>query len=96
MFDLIPQPVKNMIDTLFNPPLTFLNMIIEYLDDLQLIAGKGINLNNFFGFFAYLPPAMQTVVNSIIASIIFLAILHLVRAIVRMFFTVKDALFRWL
>jgi hypothetical protein len=94
-FDLIPGPVKNFFDSIFNPPTSFLQMGVDYLSNVALIAGKGISLNNYFGFFSYLPGSMQAVINSLIAAIIFLAVLQLIKAIVRMYFTVKAALFNW-
>lgn len=95
MFDLIPAPVRNFFDSIFNPPIAFLQMGVDYLGQVSLIAGRGINLNNYFGFFSYLPASLQAVVNSLLAGIIFLAVLQLIKAIVRMFFAVKAALFNW-
>lgn len=96
MFELIPQPVRNFFDSIFNPPISFLQMGNDYLSHVSLIAGKGINLNNYLGFFSYLPGSMQAVVNSLLSAIIFLAVLQLVKSIIRMFFTVKEALFKWM
>lgn len=95
MFDLIPANVKNFIDSIFAPPLTFLNMASEYLGHVGLIAGKGINLNHYLSFFSYLPGPLQAVVNSLLASILLLAILQLVKSIVKQFFTVKSAVKWW-
>jgi large-conductance mechanosensitive channel len=94
-FDLIPGPVKNFFDSIFNPPISFLQMGVDYLSNVALIAGKGISLNNYFSFFSYLPSTMQAVVNSILAAIIFLAVLQLVKSILRMYFTAKDAVKWW-
>lgn len=95
MFDLIPAAIRNFIDSIFAPPISFLQMCLDYLNSIALIAGHGINLNNYFGVFAYLPTAFQSVINSLLASIIFLAILQLVKAILRMYFTVKSGVKWW-
>jgi hypothetical protein len=95
-FDLIPVEVKNFFDSIFNPPTSFLQMGVDYFQSVTLLAGKGISLNNYFGFFSYLPGSMQAVVNSLVAAIIFLAVIQLVKAIVRMYFTVKEAIFNWM
>lgn len=94
-FDLIPNAVRNFIDSIFNPPIAFLHMGVDYLANVSLIAGKGISLNNYFGFFSYLPGPIQSVLNSLISAIIFLAIIQLVKSIVKMYFTAKDALKWW-
>jgi large-conductance mechanosensitive channel len=94
-FDLIPGPVRNLFDSIFNPPITFLQMGLDYLNNVALIAGKGISLNNYFSFFSYLPSSMQSVLNSLIAAIIFLAVLQLIKSIMKMYFTAKDALKWW-
>lgn len=94
-FDLIPGPVRNFIDSIFNPPTSFLQMGVDYLSEVSLIAGKGISLNNYFGFFSYLPAPLQSVLNSLISAIIFLVVLQLVKSIVRMYFAAKDALQWW-
>lgn len=93
--NFIPQPVKNLIDSLFNPPLEFLNMIIDYLSNVSMIAGKGINLNNYLSFMGYLPTSFQQVLSSLLASVVFIAILKNIKYIMRLYFTVKDAIFRW-
>lgn len=92
---LLPAPVRNFFDSIFAPPIRFLEMAHEYLGHVSMIAGHGINLNNYLGFFAYLPGPMQAVVNSIVAGILLLAVLQLVKAIIRMYFAVKDAVQWW-
>lgn len=95
MFDLVPNAVRNFVDAIFGPPITFLQMVIDFLNRAALIAGKGINLNNYFGFISYLPASLQAVFNSIIASIVFLAILQLIKAIMRMYGQSKSWLKWW-
>jgi len=91
----LPAPIRHFLDSIFAPPLSFLQMARDYLAEASLAAGHGINLNHYFGFFSYLPPSMQAVVNSIIAGIIVLAILWLVKSIMRMYFAVKEAVKWW-
>jgi hypothetical protein len=94
-FDLIPIMVRNFFDSIFNPPTSFLQMGVDYLSKVSLIAGKGINLNNYFGFFSYLPGPIQGVLNSLISAIIFLAVLQLIKSILKMYFTLKNAVKWW-
>lgn len=96
MYDyFLPQGLKNFIDSIFSPPLEFLKMARDYLNHVSTVAGHGINLNNYFGFFSYLPSSMQAVINSLLASIIILAILQLVKTIMRMYYAVKDGSKWW-
>lgn len=96
MYDyFLPQALKNFIDSIFSPPLSFLEMARDYLNQVSVVAGHGINLNNYFGFFSYLPSSMQAVINSLLASILILAILQIVKVIIRMYYAVKDGAQWW-
>lgn len=92
---LLPAPIRNFFDSIFAPPISFLQMASDYLSHVALVAGHGINLNNYFGFFSYLPSSWQSVVNSILAGILLLAVLQLVKAILRMYYAVKDGVKWW-
>lgn len=93
--DILPQPVKNFLDALFKPAIEFLKMCNEFLESIELVAGRGINLNQYLSFFNYLPPSWQAVLNAILASIMLLAILQLIKFIMRMYFSVKEAVKWW-
>ncbi|MEK4477814.1 hypothetical protein NSQ91_31885 [Paenibacillus sp. FSL R7-0048] len=96
MYDyFLPPALRNFIDSIFAPPLEFLRLAKTYLNQTSLVAGHGISLNKYLGFFDYLPPSMQNVMNSLLASIVLLAILQLVKAIIRMYFAFKDGAKWW-
>lgn len=95
MFDLIPAPIRNFVDAIFAPPLSFLNMMRDMLNHAGTVAGKGINLNNYFSFFAYLPAEWQNVVKSALASVVLLATLWLVRSAWEMYLKVKQSTKWW-
>lgn len=94
MTDLIPVRVKNFIDTIFQAPLSFLEMIQDMLNDVSLVVGRGINLNNYFGFFGYLPGPLQAVVQSALASVMLLAIIFLIKSLWNVYLNVKGS-FKW-
>ncbi len=91
----LPTPVRNMIDSIFEPPLAFLRMGIQYLSQVGDVAGRGISLNKYLAFFNYLPSSFQAVVNSLIASVVLLTILLIVKSIIRMYYAVKDGAQWW-
>jgi hypothetical protein len=95
MFEIVPLSVRNLFDSIFNPPISFLQMGIDSLTHVSLISGKGISLNNYLGFFSYFPASIQAVLNALISAIIFLAVLQCVKAIFRMYFLAKDGAQWW-
>lgn len=96
MYDyFLPPGIRNFIDSIFDAPLQILNQANSYLGNVGTIAGHGINLNNYFGFFSYLPTSLQSVVNSLIAGILILAILQLVKSFLRLYYAVKDGAQWW-
>jgi hypothetical protein len=93
--NILPVAIKNFIDAIFSAPITFLTMIKTYLDKVSMIAGTGINLNNYFGFFNYLPTPFVQVINSLIAAILLLVILQLIMAIMKFYGQIKTWVKWW-
>lgn len=95
MFDLVPLPVKNFIDSIFGAPLSWLKLMQDMISNAGQVVGKGINLNNYFSFFGYLPSEWQLVVKSLLASIVLLAVLFMVKAAWDMYLRVKGSAQWW-
>lgn len=95
MFNLVPQPVKNMFDSIFGAPIGWLELMRNMINNAGQVVGKGINLNNYFSFFGYLPNEWQLVVKSALASVVLLAILFLVKAAWDMYLRVKGSAQWW-
>jgi len=91
MFDIIPAPIRNFIDAIFAPALSFLELMRDMLNNAGTVVGRGINLNNYFSFFGYLPSEWRAVVSSALASVVLLAILFLVRSAWDMYLKVKQS-----
>lgn len=89
MFELLPANIRNFIDGIFAPPISFLQLMQDMLGNAGTVVGRGISLNNYFSFFGYLPPEWQNVVNSALSSVMLLAVLWLVRSIWDMYLKVK-------
>jgi hypothetical protein len=85
----------SFIDSLFNGPIQLLQSAINFLSRLANVAATGINVNNYFGWFGVLDPAFQRVINSILASLAFIAILFIVRAVYRIYLSLKAGIKWW-
>lgn len=95
MFDIVPMPVKNFIDTIFNAPLHWLNLMQQMLNNASVTAGRGINLNNYFGWFSYLPTEWRLCVQSVITSAVLIVTLVIVKAAWNMYLNVKTSAKWW-
>jgi hypothetical protein len=93
--NILPVAIRNFIDAIFSAPITFLTMVKDYLNKVSMIAGTGINLNNYFGFFNYLPAPFIPVINSLIAAILLLVILQVIMAILKMYGQIKSWVKWW-
>ncbi|NEU27714.1 hypothetical protein G3M74_16690 [Paenibacillus polymyxa] len=91
----LPTGLRNAVDSIFAPPLEFLTMARDYLNHVSQVAGHGINLNNYFVFFGYLPASMQAVVNSLLAGIVILGILQIIKVILRLYYAIKGGAQWW-
>jgi len=89
MFDILPQPIKNFIDTIFAAPLQWLQLMQQMINNASVTAGKGVDLSNYFSFFGYMPTAWQVCVSSAITSAVLLTVLMLVKAGWNMYLNVK-------
>lgn len=95
MFDLVPVPVKNFIDAIFAPPLSFVGAMSDMLENAAIIAGRGLSLGNYFSFFGYLPASFQTVIQSALASVALLGVVWLVRSLWDAYMRVKGTVKWW-
>lgn len=93
--NILPAATKNFVDSIFAPLLSFLTLMKNMLNEAGTVVGHGINLNNYFGFFAYLPNEWQMVVQSALASVTLLVILFLVRAAWDTYLKVKGSIKVW-
>ena len=87
--------LKQFIDTILQPPISFLDLAIERLQDVQLVTAQGLNIGQYFKVFGDLPSEWQMVVTSLLASTVLLGTLLMVRSIMRLYFSVKDGVKWW-
>lgn len=69
----------HFVESLFSPILQFLDLMIGKLNGIAAVSAKGIRLDNYFGVFGVLGPSWARVINSLLASLIFLFILYMIQ-----------------
>lgn len=87
--------IHGFIDKIFQPPISFLDMAIEKLREVQLVTSQGINIGQYFSVFGDLPTAWQLVISSILISTVFLGTLLMFRSIMRLYYSVKEGVKWW-
>lgn len=87
--------IHGFIDKIFKPPITFLNMAIEKLQEVQLVSSQGLNIGKYFAVFGDLPSAWQLVVSSILISTVLLGTLLIFRSVMRMYYSLKEGVKWW-
>ena len=89
------EVLKQFIDTILQPPISFLDLAIERLQGVQLVTAQGLDIGQYFRVFGDLPTEWQMVVTSLLASTVLLGTLLMVRSIMRLYFSVKDGVKWW-
>lgn len=89
------ETIRNFINTVFEPPIAFLDLAIEKIQGIRLVTAQGINIGQYFNVFGDLPTAWQLVVTSILASSVLLGTLLIFRSLMRLYFSVKEGVKWW-
>lgn len=87
--------IHSFIDKIFKPPISFLDLAIEKLNEVNLVTAQGINIGQYFAVFGDLPTAWQLVISSILISTAFLGGLLIFRSVMRMYYSVKEGVKWW-
>lgn len=87
--------IHGFIDKIFNPPISFLDMAIEKLQETNLITAQGLDIGQYFKVFGDLPGAWQLVVSSILLSTVLLGTLLIFRSVMRLYFSIKEGVKWW-
>jgi hypothetical protein len=87
--------IHGFIDKVFKPPMTFLDMAIEQLREVQLVTAQGLDIGKYFAVFGDLPTAWQLVVSSILLSTVMLGSLLIFRSVMRTYYSVKEGVKWW-
>ncbi|WP_445486481.1 hypothetical protein [Niallia sp. 03133] len=86
---------RSFLDKIFQPPITFLDLAIEKLREVQLVTAQGLNIGSYFSIFGDLPTSWQLVISSILISTGLLGTLLIFRSVMRMYYSVKEGVKWW-
>ncbi|WP_017473319.1 hypothetical protein [Amphibacillus jilinensis] len=87
--------IKNFIDSIFQPPISFLDLAIERLQSVRMVIAQGLDIGQYFRVFGDLPTEWQMVVTSILASTVLLGTLLTFRSVMRMYYAIKEGVHWW-
>lgn len=87
--------MNDFIDSFMNPPLQFMQKIVDYLSHIALVAGKGINLSDYVSWIGLLGSSWVAVLNSILASFALILAIFVAQRIYRLYLAFKDGVQWW-
>lgn len=87
--------MTNFIDSLFNPVVAWLDMIIGKLNEIGTIAAKGVRLSDYFGFFNLLGNAWTSLIMQFVAALTFVFILYTIKHYSRVLLWFKSLIKWW-
>lgn len=87
--------MSNFVSNIFDPVVQFLDKCIQQLNQIGTVAARGVNLDNYFGFFRILGPEWPGVISTLITSFIFLVVLYVLQKNSRVLLWFKDLIKWW-
>ena len=87
--------IKNFLDNIFQPPISFLQMAQERIDSVGSIVGRGLNVQSYLSVFGDLPAAWQMVISSLLISTVLFMSLIILRAVMRLYYATKEGVQWW-
>lgn len=87
--------IKSFLDKIFQPPITFLELAKERLDDVGNITARGLNVRQYLSVFGDLPAAWQMVVSNLLLVTVLLMSLIIFKSVMRMYFALKEGVKWW-
>lgn len=87
--------LKSIIDTILGPAITFLQFALDKLNSVSLVADRGLNLDYFLGPVSALGPNWITLVKSLIASMLLLAIVFMAKMAYNAYLNAKEGSKWW-
>lgn len=89
------QKIKDFLDQIFAPPISFLELARERLVNASQITARGLDVRSYLSIFGDLPGVWQTVISSLLISTVVLIALIIFRALMRMYYATKEGVKWW-
>lgn len=89
------EKIRGFLDNIFDPPISFLEMAIDRLQEVNLVTAQGLDLSQYLSVFGDMPHEWQLVIQSLFFSLVLLGILILFRSIMRLYFALKEGVKWW-
>jgi hypothetical protein len=89
------KTVIDFIDSFMDPPIQFLQTILDYLQRATLVAANGINLSDYVSYIGLLGSGWVQVLNSIIASFGLILVIFVAQKIYALYLAFKDGIEWW-
>lgn len=89
------QTIRSWIDSIFTPPMTFLDLAIERLQSVNLVMAQGLNIGQYLSIFGDMPGSWQLVITSLLASLVVIGSAFMFRSIMRLYYAKKDGVKWW-
>ncbi|WP_458414529.1 hypothetical protein ACNQFZ_06590 [Schinkia sp. CFF1] len=89
------SPIRNWVDNIFCPVITFLDLARSKLAAVSLMAGQGLNIGKYLKVFGDLPLSWQLVVSSLLLMVATLGGLLIFRSAMRIYYSLKEGVKWW-
>lgn len=91
----LKSQIHSFLDNVFNPPISFLDMGIEKLQNVNLVTAQGLDVGKYLSVFGDMPAAWQMVISSILISSVLLGSLLIFRSVARLYYSAKEGIKWW-
>lgn len=82
----------SILDKIFNPVTTFLNLAIDKVNGVSLVAIQGLNVQQYLSVFGDMPHEWQLLIKTIMTSVVILGTIYIFRSVMRIYYAVKEAI----
>ncbi|KLU61841.1 hypothetical protein CEB3_c17590 [Peptococcaceae bacterium CEB3] len=87
--------MHSIVDSIIGPIISLLQNALNYLGQVSLVAGRGLNLDYFLGPIVLMGPGWQMLIGSIVASAFLLLVVLIVRKSYDMYLAFKTGVKWW-
>jgi len=87
--------IREFLDNIFSPVISFLDLGIEKLRGIQLVTAQGLNVGKYLSVFGDMPAAWQLVISSLLLSTVLLGSLLIYRSVMRLYYSAKEGVKWW-